>query len=155
MFAHARARAVLTRVASWQVLDRDLIGSDEHVGSVRVRLEELAVNVTDTRWWPLEPPPASKGLFSSRVKADATLFAQLRPEICLIITVADLFDLAPSTDALKKAPAFLRVHVVKAAGLETADGSVVADPFVLVEVGNKRTRTPARYSRPAPQTARG
>jgi len=93
------------------VWDRDLIGPDEYIGQVKVNLSELAVNVTDTRWWPLDQTP-----IASRSKVTSLFIkqrdnSQYRPEICLIITVADLYDLATPDESLAKSTgAFVDNH---------------------------------------------
>ena len=56
------------------VWDRDLIGPDEFIGQVKVNLAELAVNVTDTRWWPLDTTVNPK-------RAKVVFVARLVPEI--------------------------------------------------------------------------
>jgi Ca2+-dependent lipid-binding protein len=130
------------RVDIW---DKDTIGSDDKVAHVDIDLSGLTLNLTDERWWKMKKYD-TKSIFGWKsVAKDEDGEPLPDPEVLLLITVADLFEPQLPKDKLleaqKLAQGWLRVHILKADNLPAMDSNGLCDGFVVVEVGNRHSRT--------------
>jgi len=134
-------------VCKVELWDKDTIGSDDRIGTVEIDLAEVPLNLTDERWWKLKRPDNKSFFgFGSSSSSKQSEPPAPDPEVLLLITVADLFEpqLPPDQLALaqKASQGWLRVNVLKADNLPAMDSNGLADPFVVIEVGNRHMRTP-------------
>jgi len=111
-------------VLHFRVVDRDLLSWDDPMGVAKIELNELPENVVVEKMLPLKLDGKDAGTLH------------------VLITVTDSDeDIMLSPEQKEEMVGSLRIHVIRAGGLQAMDSNMKSDPFVEASLGNSKMRT--------------
>jgi len=118
-------------IIAGKVYDYDMFTRDDKLGNFEIDVDELQPKIVNELWVDIIGPKGHEN--------------QPAGYIHVLVTVIDLDSLILTKEQKREMIGSVKVHVIRAKGLRSADFNGKSDPYVELSVGNARLRTPVKY----------